>query len=321
MGHQRLQWHGLAGGHDLAAGGLQARQQGLQERFSFETFVPGPANEFAFAVARRVAAWSDGHFNPVIFHGPYGFGKTHLLNAMAWEAMRAAPDKKVVYLTAGLPMDTQLWVEQWPILMRNTIAACAAHGATALLVERRDFSSFDNAHVVQPRDRKYVLRKDGSVRQLHAVAVDAGKARLIAQRTEDPQKMRAGHGKGAIYRTSLLGKIINLLAVKASLLDPAAIDDVLDALPDSGAASHFHACTHTTFSPNLISRATRSSALAASNSGTAPSSASAMLPTMRAPSSTSCAPLAKATEEFLTMFIDSLVSGGITMRRAIGSST
>lgn len=32
-----------------------ARQQGLQERFSFETFVPGPANEFAFAVARRVA--------------------------------------------------------------------------------------------------------------------------------------------------------------------------------------------------------------------------------------------------------------------------
>lgn len=76
------------------------RQQGLQDRFSFETFVSGPANEFAFAVARRVAAWSDGHFNPVIFHGPYGFGKTHLLNALAWEAMQAAPDKRVVYITA-----------------------------------------------------------------------------------------------------------------------------------------------------------------------------------------------------------------------------
>src|SRR4051794_40353537 len=36
-----------------------ARQQGLQERFSFDTFVSGPANEFAFAVSRRVAAWSD----------------------------------------------------------------------------------------------------------------------------------------------------------------------------------------------------------------------------------------------------------------------
>lgn len=78
----------------------QSRNAGLQERFTFETFVPGPANEFAHAVARRVASWADGHFNPVVFHGPYGFGKTHLLNALAWEAMAAAPDKKVVYLTA-----------------------------------------------------------------------------------------------------------------------------------------------------------------------------------------------------------------------------
>jgi len=78
----------------------QGRLQGLQERFSFETFVSGPANEFAFAVARRVATWADGHFNPVVFHGPYGFGKTHLLNALAWEAIRNAPTKRVVYLSA-----------------------------------------------------------------------------------------------------------------------------------------------------------------------------------------------------------------------------
>jgi len=78
----------------------QARLLGLQDRFSFDSFVAGPSNEFAFAVARRVAAWSDGHFNPVVFHGPYGFGKTHLLNALAWEAMRAQPTRRVVYLSA-----------------------------------------------------------------------------------------------------------------------------------------------------------------------------------------------------------------------------
>ena len=78
----------------------QGRLQGLQERYAFDTFVSGPANEFAFAVARRVASWADGHFNPVVFHGPYGFGKTHLLNAVAWEAMRTQPDKRVVYLSA-----------------------------------------------------------------------------------------------------------------------------------------------------------------------------------------------------------------------------
>jgi len=74
--------------------------QGLQDRFTFDSFVKGPSNEFALAVARRVASWADGHFNPVVFHGAYGFGKTHLLNALAWEAMATAPDKKVLYLTA-----------------------------------------------------------------------------------------------------------------------------------------------------------------------------------------------------------------------------
>ena len=78
----------------------QGRLQGLQERFTFDSFVSGPSNEFAFAVARRVASWADGHFNPVVFHGPYGFGKTHLLNAVAWEAMRTQPGKRVVYLSA-----------------------------------------------------------------------------------------------------------------------------------------------------------------------------------------------------------------------------
>ncbi|MDB5442403.1 MAG: dnaA [Phenylobacterium sp.] len=78
----------------------QGRLLGLQERFTFDTFVAGPANEFALAVARRVASWADGHFNPVMFHGPYGFGKTHLLNALAWEAIKNAPTKRVVYLTA-----------------------------------------------------------------------------------------------------------------------------------------------------------------------------------------------------------------------------
>ncbi len=82
------------------ATGKTSRTHGLQERFTFETFVPGPSNEFAYSVAKRVASWADGHFNPVIFHAAYGFGKTHLLNALAWEAMRTAPEKKVVYLTA-----------------------------------------------------------------------------------------------------------------------------------------------------------------------------------------------------------------------------
>ena len=85
-----------------AAGATKSNgwDDGLQDRFTFEGFVQGPCNEFAFTVARRVSMWADERFNPVFFHGPYGFGKTHLLNAIAWEAKRRRPDRKVVYLTA-----------------------------------------------------------------------------------------------------------------------------------------------------------------------------------------------------------------------------
>jgi chromosomal replication initiator protein len=76
------------------------RAAGLQERLTFDSFVEGQGNAFALAIARQTASWSDGHFNPVFFCGPYGYGKTHLLNAIAWEAQRLRPDAKVVYLTA-----------------------------------------------------------------------------------------------------------------------------------------------------------------------------------------------------------------------------
>jgi chromosomal replication initiator protein len=76
------------------------RSAGLQERLTFDSFVVGQGNEFAHAMAKQVATWVDGHFNPVFFHGPYGYGKTHLLNAIAWEAQKLRPEAKIVYLTA-----------------------------------------------------------------------------------------------------------------------------------------------------------------------------------------------------------------------------
>jgi acetylornithine deacetylase/succinyl-diaminopimelate desuccinylase-like protein len=40
--------------------------------------------------------------------------------------------------------------------------------------------------------------------------------------------------------------------MKAALLDENTIDDLLAELPVRGAAGYFHACTHTTFSPNVV---------------------------------------------------------------------
>ena len=74
--------------------------QALQGRLTFDTFVAGPANEFAWTVARQVAAGAPGPFNLVALHSTYGQGKTHLLHAVAHAYLERRPQAKVISLTA-----------------------------------------------------------------------------------------------------------------------------------------------------------------------------------------------------------------------------
>ena len=62
----------------VADGARAVRAAGLQERLTFDSFVEGQGNAFALAIARQVASWADGHFNPVFFCGPYGLSLIHI---------------------------------------------------------------------------------------------------------------------------------------------------------------------------------------------------------------------------------------------------
>src|SRR5699024_3180784 len=57
----------------------------------------------------------------------------------AQQTLQAVEGASVVYLTAGLPMDTQRWVEQWPVIMQHVIDACATHQAKLVF--------FDNTYM------------------------------------------------------------------------------------------------------------------------------------------------------------------------------
>jgi len=74
----------------------------LDPRYTFQSFVEGPSNRVAFAAARAVAESSSSavRFNPLFLHASVGLGKTHLLQAIAAEALRNNPKARVVYLTA-----------------------------------------------------------------------------------------------------------------------------------------------------------------------------------------------------------------------------
>ena len=74
----------------------------LDRRLTFSTFVSGEANRIAHVAAKSVAesGTKPVRFNPLYIHSSVGLGKTHLLQAIAWEALSQRPSAKVVYLTA-----------------------------------------------------------------------------------------------------------------------------------------------------------------------------------------------------------------------------
>ena len=75
----------------------------LDPRFSFEAFVVGKPNEFAYACARRVAERpASPEFNPLFLYGGVGLGKTHLMHAMGLEMSRrvSAAPVTVAYMSA-----------------------------------------------------------------------------------------------------------------------------------------------------------------------------------------------------------------------------
>ncbi len=89
--------------HDRLAAGIPELGGALDPRFSFDAFVVGKPNEFAYACARRVAEHpaSQG-FNPLFVYGGVGLGKTHLMHAVGLElSRREAPRPlSVSYMSA-----------------------------------------------------------------------------------------------------------------------------------------------------------------------------------------------------------------------------
>ena len=74
--------------------------------YTFENFIVGASNEFAYAAARAVAdknlddpeTLRSNNYNPLFIYGPSGVGKTHLLYAITNRLAKRYPSKKIVYI-------------------------------------------------------------------------------------------------------------------------------------------------------------------------------------------------------------------------------
>lgn len=67
--------------------------------YTFDTFIVGRSNEFAYAACTSVAKEPGSTYNPLFIHGPSGLGKTHLMTAISNEIKRLNPSMNIIYVT------------------------------------------------------------------------------------------------------------------------------------------------------------------------------------------------------------------------------
>jgi chromosomal replication initiator protein len=72
----------------------------LNPALSFDTLVPGRANQMARTAALHVAGAPGQMYNPLFIYGGVGLGKTHLIHAVGNALLADRPDARILYLHA-----------------------------------------------------------------------------------------------------------------------------------------------------------------------------------------------------------------------------
>jgi chromosomal replication initiator protein len=77
-----------------------ASRNKLNTALTFDTLVPGRANQMARTAALHVAGAPGAMYNPLFIYGGVGLGKTHLVHAVGNALLHDRPDARVLYLHA-----------------------------------------------------------------------------------------------------------------------------------------------------------------------------------------------------------------------------
>ena len=77
-----------------------SRQSTLNDRYTFENFITGPSNNFAYAASLAVAQTPGEVYNPLFIYGGVGLGKTHLINAIGNYIGQENPGLNVLLMTS-----------------------------------------------------------------------------------------------------------------------------------------------------------------------------------------------------------------------------
>ncbi|ACI49803.1 chromosomal replication initiator protein DnaA [Gluconacetobacter diazotrophicus PA1 5] len=194
----------------------------LDPRFTFDTFVVGKPNEFAYACARRVAERpSSPGFNPLFLYGGVGLGKTHLMHAIGSELVRGGA-VSVAYMSAEK-------------FMYRFIAAIRSQSTMEFKEQLR------SVDVLMIDDLQFLIGKDNTQEEFFHTfnaLVDAGRQIVVSadkspsdlSGLEDRLRTRLGCGMVADIHATTFELRISILESKAAASGVAVPAKVLEFL-------------------------------------------------------------------------------------------
>jgi len=200
----------------------------IDPRFTFDAFVVGKPNEFAYACARRVAEQpSSPGFNPLFLYGGVGLGKTHLMHAVAWELVGRT--------NSGVERPVSVAYMSAEKFMYRFIAAIRSQSTMQFKEQLR------SVDVLMIDDLQFLIGKDNTQEEFFHTfnaLVDVGKQIVVSadkspsdlSGLDDRLRTRLGYGMVADLHATTFELRISILEAKASRAGVAVPAKVLDFL-------------------------------------------------------------------------------------------
>lgn len=80
----------------------------LNPNYTFQNYVVGTSNQFAYAACEAVAENPGTKYNPLFLYGDAGLGKTHLMHAIGNKIFDKNPNVKIMYITTEAFMNEMI---------------------------------------------------------------------------------------------------------------------------------------------------------------------------------------------------------------------
>ena len=147
----------------------------FNNKYSFDTFVVGNSNRFAFNAAKAVSEKPGKAYNPLFIYGGVGLGKTHLLHSIGQYAKQLFPELNVRYIPAEKFLNDFISALRY----KNVFAFKEKYRNSDMLLiddiqflEEKEASQeefFHTFNTLHNKDRQIILTSDRSPRNLAAL--------------------------------------------------------------------------------------------------------------------------------------------------------